>query len=65
MTIRQIGTRFLALFRKPHACQNGPMRGEILMLSEYSTATAWLDINGQTGRYIADERGRLHWEKRR
>jgi hypothetical protein len=59
------GTRVLRLITRVHCCQNGPMAGETVVLSEYSPNSAWLEINGRVGRYVLDEKqGRLVWEDR-
>lgn len=55
----------LGLCSTPHVCDNGPMEGESLVLSEHSRNTAWLEVNGQVGRYVTDKRGKLVWEPRR
>lgn len=63
MRLRQLGSRMFDLFRAPHSCADGPMQGEILILSEHSTSTAWVEVNGERGRYVTDDRGRLQWER--
>lgn len=61
--LRSLGTRMLDLFRSRHSCLDGPMAGEILTLTENSNASAYLVIKGEIGRYVADSRGRLTWER--
>lgn len=62
--IRQLGTRFLALFARASVCRDGPLLGEKLVLTEYSRSTAWVEVRGEVGRYVLDK-GKLIWESRK
>jgi hypothetical protein len=65
VNISRFLTRRLPLLFHGFRCNDGPMQGQKIVLTEYSRSTAWLEVNGQIGRYVANRDGRLQWEARR
>ena len=65
MRIGRFLSRMLGLSAQSHVCENGPMEGESIVLTEHSPNSAWIEIRGVVGRYVSDGQGRLKWEPRR
>jgi hypothetical protein len=63
MNWRRFMTRILGLSAQRYTCDNGPMKGETLVLTEESRSSAWLELRGEVGRYVVGADGRLVWER--
>jgi hypothetical protein len=64
MNLHRLATRSLALLFNLRRCHDGPMQGAALVLTENSPNTAWIEVNGCIGRYVADKNGKLVWQPR-
>jgi hypothetical protein len=64
MNLQRFASRTLSLIFNVRRCDDGPLAGNGLALSENSPNTAWLEVNGRVGRYVTDKRGKLVWQER-
>ena len=48
---KEFGTKVLPLYGKGHLCVGGPLRGAYIFITEHSRNTAYIEVDGDFGKY--------------